>query len=244
MREISDTVSQYSSQEIRHSYNQAYSTSDFLRDSDASYRWVLKKLNVIPGKHLLDIAFGLGVLLKEASFRGLQVTGVEISSTAVQRVQEYLPSANLILADGESLPFSDSSFDYVTNLGSLEHFIHPETGIKEINRVLKPEGRAALLLPNAYYLPDLVLKVWLKGYGPSHHQILERFASVNEWKDLIEQNGLKVSKIYKYNFILPQNRHDWNWFFQRPKRLIPALVGIFIPFNFSFSFLYICKPSK
>lgn len=233
----------YTSEEVRNAYNQSYSESDFLRDTDASYRWVLNKLGVVPGKHLLDIAFGLGILLKEAHLKGLHVTGIEISSTAAQIVQRSLPFARLVLADGEALPFANATFDYVTNLGSLEHFLHPERGIQEIIRVLKPDGRAAILLPNAYYLPDLILKVWLKGYGPNHHQIVERFAAANEWRDYLEQNGLQVQKIYKYNFMLPQNLRDWNWFARHPRRLIPPLLGLFIPFNFSFSFLYICKPT-
>lgn len=231
----------YNAHEVRQAYDQAYTTSDFLRDTDAAYRWVLRKMEVIPGRHLLDIAFGLGILLNEAHIKGLQVTGIEISSKAAQIVKETFPFAQLVLANGETLPFSNASFDYVTNLGSLEHFIQPEKGVEEIARVLKPGGRAALLLPNAYYLPDLILKVWLKGYGPSHHQIVERFASVNEWKDFIEQHGLKVRKIFKYNFFLPQTKRDWKWFIQHPKRLIPPLVGMLIPFNFSFSFLYICE---
>jgi len=231
-------------QEVRHAYNQSYSESDFLRDTDASYRWVLKKLGVVPGKHLLDIAFGLGILLNEAHLKGLHVTGVEISNTAAQIVQRSLPFARLILADGEALPFANATFDYVTNLGSLEHFLHPEKGILEIIRVLKPNGRVAILLPNAYYLPDLLLKVWLRGYGPNHHQIIERFAAVNEWRDFLIKNGLHVQRVYKYNFMLPQNLRDLNWYARHPRKLIPPLVGLLIPFNFSFSFLYICEPSR
>ena len=229
---------------VRQAYDQAYRESDFLRDTDASYRWALRKLEVIPGSRLLDIAFGLGIMLKEAQRKGVDVSGVEISTTAAMIVQQSLPNARLCLAFGELLPFAENSFDFVTILGSLEHFLDPAKGLQEINRVLKPDGRAAILLPNGYYLPDMILKVWLKGYGPSHHQMVERFGAANEWRAFLEENGLRVLKKYKYNFKLPQTVGDWEWFLKHPKKLIPPILGIFIPFNFSFSFLYICSPKK
>lgn len=232
------TISQ---SKILDAYNKAYESSDYLRDSDVAYRWVLQKLRVKPGYELLDIACGHGVLIKEALLKGLRCSGIDISSTAVKIVARSLKDSKLIIANGEQLPYPNQTFDYVTNLGSLEHFLNPEQGIREISRVLKIGGKAAILLPNSYYLADLILKVWRKGYGPSHHQILERFATANEWKDFIELNGLKVNAVYKYNFLLPRSFDDWGWFRKHPKRLIPPLLGIFIPFNFSFSFLYICS---
>lgn len=236
-----ETTPSISQKQIRDSYNDVYDSSDYLRDSDTSYRWVLDKLGVEKGTSVLDIACGHGILLKEAELKGLKCSGVDVSISAAKIASTTCPNSIIIVANGELLPFMDYSFDTITNLGSLEHFIHPEFGIQEIRRALKPGGKAAILLPNSYYLVDLILKVWRKGYGPNHRQILERFATVNEWKDLIEANGLKVNAIYKYNFFLPRTRSDWTWFIKHPRRLIPPLFRLFIPFNFSFSFLYVCS---
>lgn len=227
--------------QIIESYNTSFETTDNLRDSDTSYRWILEKLNVFQGAKLLDIACGFGVLLQEANLKGVNCSGLDISSTAARLVLKNLPDSKIIVANGEKLPYRNQSFDFVTNLGSLEHFINPEFGIREICRVLKPQGKAAILLPNGYYMMDLILNVLRRGYGPNHRQQLERFASVNEWKDFIELNGLRVEKVYKYNFFLPKRYSDWEWFRKHPRRIIPPLLSPFIPFNFSFSFLYICS---
>ncbi|HKZ36799.1 MAG TPA: methyltransferase domain-containing protein [Chryseolinea sp.] len=235
------TIPTISPKQIRAAYNESYDSSDHLRDSDTSYRWVLEKLKVARGTALLDIACGHGVLLKEAELKGLHCTGVDISISAAKIASDSCPDSIVMVANGEHLPFMDQTFETITNLGSLEHFIYPEIGIQEICRILRPGGKVAILLPNSYYLGDLILKVWRKGYGPNHRQILERFATVNEWKDFIEANGLKVDAVHKYNFFLPKTRADWGWFRKHPRRLIPPLLGLVTPFNFSFSFLYICS---
>jgi len=232
-----------SQSQIIESYNQALGSSDSLRDSDASYRWVLNKLKVKSGTKLIDIAFGQGILIKEAVSMGLDVYAVDVSATAAYKTSKELNYFKIMVSNGENLPFPAETFDFATNLGSLEHFINPEVGIQEVSRVIKPDGKAALLLPNSYYLVDLITKVLWKGYGPTHHQILERFATMNEWKELIEANGLKVERVFKYNFLFPQRKSDWAWYQKRLRRILPPLVGLVTPFNLSFSFLYICSPS-
>ena len=73
---------------------------------------------------------------------------------------------------------------------------------------LRPAGEAWLLLPNSYYSGD-IWRVIRTGYGPDHHQPVERFGTINEWRDFLGQNGLQVGGIDPYN------RFKW-W-----KRLLP-----------------------
>ena len=110
-----------------------------------------------------------------------------------------------------------------------------------MRRVLRPEGRAALVLPNSYYLADIFWHVWRTGYSVSHHQPLERFATFGEWSDLIRGGGLEVVKAYKYNFRFPRSAEDWRWYRQHPKKMLYLLIAPFTPFNLSYHFLFICK---
>ena len=230
---ISDVIS---------AYDKEYETSDLFRDSDRVYKWVLDVLSPQKEATLLDVAFGLGLLLKYAVQRNISCFGIDLSMSAAAQVHRQSPAMHVLIADGEKLPFPNHYFNYITNLGSLEHFINPDQGIKEMRRVLKKDGCAAILLPNSYYLLDIVQKVMLKGIGPTHHQIIERFATYHEWETLLQRNGFTVKASYKYNFFLPKNKEDWDWFLKHPKRLVPPLIAPFIPFNLSFSFLYICTP--
>lgn len=222
------------------SYNKIYHESKRLLEMPSFYTWVLGHLHPEANKSLLDVATGFGSLPLFARELKLNATGVDISFHAIKQAKSY-KNDQLAVCDGEVLPFTENSFDYVTNLGSLEHFMHPSMGIQEIQRVLKPLGKAAIFLPNSYYLVDIIRNVVMKGYGPTHNQPIERFATINEWKDLIENNGLKTLKIFRYNILFPRSKEDWNYIKTKPKRLLASIASPFIPFNLSYSFLYICE---
>ena len=55
------------------------------------------------------------------------------------------PPARFMLADAESLPFPDASFDCVVDTFSLCVIEHPEAALREVRRVLRPGGRALLV---------------------------------------------------------------------------------------------------
>jgi len=223
------------------SYNEHYSDEGHLRDSDAFYRWVLKKLAPLPNSSLLDVACGEGHLLRFALGQGLRAQGVDFSIRGLITARRIVGAKYLLLADGEQLPYVDEFFDYATNLGSLEHFPSPERGLREMRRVLKENGKAALVLPNSYYWLDILWHVWRRGYPVSHRQAIERFATLGEWKDLIEQNGFKVTRVYKYNMCFPRTLEDLRWYRRFPRKVIYFLLSPITPLNLSYSFLFICQ---
>jgi ubiquinone/menaquinone biosynthesis C-methylase UbiE len=228
---------------IAEAYDRRFQRGD-LRESDAHYRWVLEKLGPAAGGRLLDVACGEGLLLREALARGLETYGVDLSRQALERSRALAPGAQLALANGERLPYDDASFDYVTCLGSLEHYLDPWRGAAEIRRVLKPDGRAAIFVPNSYYLADIVWHVWRQGRPPDHHQVIQRFATRQEWTDYLAMMGLKVFKTHPYNYCWPRTRVDWAWYRRNPRRLLYLLSGLVTPRNLSYSFLFLCAPGE
>jgi SAM-dependent methyltransferase len=231
-----------STKEVRRDYDDQYLDKG-IRDSDSFYRWVLDLLAVRPPARLLDVSCGEGHQLRWALHRQVSAFGLDIASVAADLSRRAVPGAAVVVGNGERLPFADRTFDYVTNLGSLEHYWVPEAGVREMARVLVPEGRACLLLPNTFFAIDLIWKVWRTGYGPSHTQVIERFAAKNEWRDFIEANGLVVDRIVKYNSIFPRSREDVRWFLSHPKRLLSLLTSPLTPTNFAFSFAFLCRPA-
>jgi len=227
--------------EISDSYDQRFAQGDF-RESDGFYRWVLKRLAPTPQNALLDVSCGEGHLLRWASrLYHLETWGLDLSTVALEISGRNAPEARLARCDGTALPFPDNTFDYITNLGSLEHYVDIPQGIREMARVLKPEGRAAILLPNSYYLADIVWLVCRTGYGPSHQQTLERFATFGEWKDMLEEGGIEVVHTHAHNFRFPLNRSDWRWYQRRPRRFLNLLIAPFTPLHLSYCFLFIGK---
>ncbi len=222
-------LSELTEDALKKSYDEIYRIRP-IADIPEYYRWVLKRLEVESGKKLLDIACGLGLLLKEAEALGLETFGIDISEVAVELARNNSPQSEIIEGSGESLPYPNNFFDYVTNLGSLEHFIHPDKGIQEMVRVLKAEGKAAVLLPNSYWWRGII-KVLKTGDYVDQEQELERFATKNEWIRLLEENGLKVIKTIKFN------GYSKVWW----KRILKELI---LPLNLSYHFLFICRPEK
>jgi SAM-dependent methyltransferase len=208
--------------DLRRYYNERH-TPQIVRASERFYRWTLDLAGVEKGRKLIDVGCGGGYLLKEAAERGLATYGLDISDYVCRVARQTSPGSAIVTGNGEQLPFGDACFDYVFNLGNLEHFLHMEPGVQEMARVLADDGLACVLLPNSYYSGDL-WRVIRTGYGPTHHQEIERFATVNEWRDLLEGNGLTVRQTIPYNK------------FKLLKSLFPSTLA--------FSFVYLCTRSR
>lgn len=227
--------------DLRNHYNRIFQESNYtLRDSDSFYKWVLRKSEAKSGDKLLDIAFGLGHLIKYAESSGIRATGIDFSFEACSAAKKSVTIPNYCCADGHNLPFSSGIFDKVTIIGSLEHFKDMDKALIEVKRVLKSAGIIIIFVPNSYYIIDVIWKVLRTGYGVNHRQPLERFATINEWADYLEKNDLEIEKCHKFNFLFPKTREDWHYYSKRIHRIILPIIGFFIPSNLSYSFLYIC----
>lgn len=230
----------YQLQDVAKAYDEKFSGEGF-RNSDTFYRWALDILNPQPGQVLLDVACGMGDLLYYATQRRVQGFGLDLSPVAVQRTRERVPGVSAVVGNAESLAFADETFDCVTILGSLEHLLDPGKGLLEMRRVLKWGGKMLILVPNSFYLPDIIWRVWRTGYSSSHKQIVERFATAGEWRAFIESGGLAVRQIKSFNYQWPRNRDDWAWYRANPRRWLGFLARPLIPFNLSHSFIYLCE---
>ena len=102
-----------------------------------------------PGERVLDVACGTGALtslLAERVGPSGHVTGLDLDA-GMLAVARSLPDApNVDWREGSALamPFADGAFDLVTCQQGLQHFPDRATGMAEMRRVLKPDGRLAL----------------------------------------------------------------------------------------------------
>jgi ubiquinone/menaquinone biosynthesis C-methylase UbiE len=228
-------------QEIAHVYDELFEGESRLRDTDTFYKWVLNKLDPKPSSKLLDVACGEGLLVAIARSRGVEAFGIDLSIKGAALARKRIPESVIGIANGEYLPFPDDSFEYVTNIGSLEHFLNPMFGVQEMRRILQPEGLAAVILPNSYYLVDIIWQVWRTGYSVSHKQPLERFATFREWWDFLEEGGFNIVRAYKYNFLFPRSWSDFRWYTHHPRKILNLIASPVIPHNLSNHYLYICS---
>jgi SAM-dependent methyltransferase len=200
---------------------------------------MLRLLDPQPGTSLLDVACGMGHLLR-VTRPAVGRYGVDLSPVAIAGARQLVPGAAFTVGDGERLPWPDNSFDYITSLGSLEHYLHPALGMAEIARLLRPTGRAAILLPNSHDLKS-IYNVGRYGEVISHLQEYERFATRREWETLLTANGLVVDQVAGYNFGLGRVFRPGREGFFIVYNTFFRLFGRWIPVNLSDVFIFICR---
>ncbi len=117
--------------------------------------WRKKAIRLLQPEHpkiILDIATGTADFAIEAiKLNPAKITGVDISPGMLKLGSEKINKLSLQqrielkLADSESLPFADNSFDAVTAGFGVRNFEHLEAGVKDMCRVLKPGGTMVIL---------------------------------------------------------------------------------------------------
>jgi len=91
-------------------------------------------------QRLLDLGSGRGRLARMAAAAGHRVHALDRSASAVSRLARRIPTGLHVVAQAESLPFADQTFDVVSSAETLHRFA-PGLVSVEIARVLRPGGR-------------------------------------------------------------------------------------------------------
>ena len=110
------------------------------------------KLGLAKNNAVLDVACGLGEWLHVCDTLGAKVHGIDLSQRAIEYCEKHMPTGEFFAQAAEELPFANESFDLVTCLGSLEHFVEPVIALKEMARVAKSDAQLVILVPNADFL--------------------------------------------------------------------------------------------
>jgi demethylmenaquinone methyltransferase / 2-methoxy-6-polyprenyl-1,4-benzoquinol methylase len=100
------------------------------------------------GGRALDVACGSGKLTREllrATGTSGLVVGLDFSGGMLRVATEQAAGPTYVRGDALRLPFAEGAFDAVTVAFGLRNFADPERGLREMARVLKPDGRALVL---------------------------------------------------------------------------------------------------
>lgn len=220
-------------------------TIDTITDRDILYmvdeiklEYTLPLLRTLAGEiSTLEVGSGSGRLSCFLASKDYQTTCLDYSRNALRvasnnyRLMEN--EGNFILADAESLPFKNGSFDVVLSTGLLEHFPDPQVVVSEMARILKTDG---------YFISDIVPRKLFSLYRSLYRiiHIIKIITSINFYKKAGQQEA-----IYEGS---PSKRDIKNWLEYAGLQNInifaagvvppPLVIPRFIPFRKHIIFVY------
>jgi ubiquinone/menaquinone biosynthesis C-methylase UbiE len=169
-------------------------TEEFFNDLDA-YRF--DKLNYLSkvvdfsgyrGKHILEIGCGIGIDLVRFAEGGADVTGVDLSKTAIDLARQnfnfHHVKGELLVMNGEVLEFPDGTFDVVYAHGVLQYTANPEKMIAEARRVLKPRGQFIGMVYNRKGWLNVMSKFFKVGLEHEDAPVLEKY-TIKEFRKML-----------------------------------------------------------
>lgn len=127
---------------------------------------------------VLEVGVGMGTDIIEYARYGAKVYGIDLGADQIEISKNMfkkldIPYEELKVASAEKLPYDDNYFDFVYSFGVIHHTPDINAAVNEIHRVLKPGGRA-------------VIMIYARG-----------------WKHYIKRcfiHGILKMKIFKYGF--------------------------------------------
>lgn len=155
------------------------------------------KLHLINKLHpekgtLLDIGAGTGDFLTVAKNNGWNITGIEPSEKA-----KSIAIKKGVSFSENSQDLENQSYDVITMWHVLEHVPNLDTQIKELKRLLKPNGTIIIAVPNFNsYDAKHYGKFWAALDVPRHLWHFSKTAI----KLLFEKEGMKLVKVLPMKF--------------------------------------------
>jgi ubiquinone/menaquinone biosynthesis C-methylase UbiE len=172
----------------------AYATSD-VHARGESQSILLELVRPEAAWAVLDVATGAGhtalaMAPHVARVIASDVTPEMLAETKRLAAERGIANVETKVADAEALPFADAAFDLVTCRLAFHHFPHPVTAMRELARVLKPNG--VLGFADNIAVEDTAGAAAYNAYeklrDPSHHEVLP----LSKLIALVESSGLHV----------------------------------------------------
>jgi SAM-dependent methyltransferase/glycosyltransferase involved in cell wall biosynthesis len=159
---------------------------------------------LVRGKAVLDIASGEGYGSDLLAKHAATVVGVDVSPETVEHARSrYSASPNLrfLVGDCSDIPLGDSVFDVVVSFETIEHHDKHEEMLKEVRRVLKPNGLLLISSPDRYNYSRAT------GYKNEFH-VKELYR--HEFEGLLSRHFKHVTmlgqRVAYGSFILPESK--------------------------------------
>lgn len=145
------------------------------------------------GRKVLEVGCGMGCMSMNWAKQGALMTSVDLNPVSIaqtkRRFEVFGLEGDIREADAERLPFADDEFDFVFSWGVVHHTPNIRAAIAEMYRVLKPGGRAGLMLYHRHSFLSKVLVGWADGYVNMERYFLDDLELSSRYGDGARQEG-------------------------------------------------------
>ncbi len=199
----------------------------WVRPSGAIY----SKVSPLVGEGLiLDAGCGVGYLFEKLRDGERELIGIDLDVKSIEHFHSRYPKATLVLGDVACLPLKDNTFDGLVSVEVLEHIKEIRSPLREYYRVLKPEGRLLVTVPNGSGVSK---------DAPGHIH----FLSFKQFVRLVEQAGFEVCHTEKFGVAFPIISYLATAISSRMGKCLPLAnpVNLRVPEVLSTNFLIVAK---
>ncbi len=199
------------------SYNDTWATL-----TNETLPLLISKANINSKTSVLDIGCGAGNSTNLISQNTADVIGIDFSERMIDKAREVYPNITFKSSDAEDIPLEDNSVDVVIANFVIHHFAEPNKVFKEINRVLKSNGKFAFAVWGANE-EQSSLGAFFQAFA-NHHELTELphgplfgVTDFETYNTLASNAGLKNFTLEKLNTDWKMNSLDplingcWDW---------------------------------
>jgi SAM-dependent methyltransferase len=172
---------------------------------------VIEKMHLSPSDNVLDVGCGSGWLtrLLAADVPEGRVVGMDVSDEMVRLARRNSPDhENVLFITGEAaeIPWETNFFSHAISVESAYYWPEPSAGVKEMFRVLRPGGRAWILIN--YYRDNPHCHQWGGLLAVSTHLL-----SAEEWAGFLSMAGfVQVKHERVVDPTPPPAKYSGKWF--------------------------------
>jgi ubiquinone/menaquinone biosynthesis C-methylase UbiE len=150
-------------------------------------------LSLTGDERVLDVGTGAGALAYALAPRAREVVAVDSDESMAERARADAPSnVDVLVADGEHLPFEPFAFDLAVTARTLHHTYRPELLVAELARVTRPGG--SILVVDQLAPVDPLAAFELNRFERARDASTSRVLSDGDLRALFDANGLVLRR--------------------------------------------------
>lgn len=177
----------------------------YIRDAiDAHWGEDTAMMRPLAGRRALDVGCGAGLLCEPLARMGADVTGIDAVGESIAVARDHAAKQGLAITyhAGGVEALRDPPFDLVTSMEVIEHVTDPALFVRELARMLRPDGLMILSTPNRTAASRLAMITLGEGMGmiPKGTHDWHKFLTPQELTALLHDAGLTVTHTHGIGF--------------------------------------------